>query len=145
MSCDLSKLSEVINVFHIHVMCLYSKLLCRCMSEHLQPVVRITNQAALVHNLLILCSLPPYCLTPGGTLIHISHDPHCADTYSRPLLTQVTRALPGVKWLLIHRILSPDCLTPGGKLEHKSHDLHCADTSAHSGIVHYVKLNKNRF
>ena len=38
---------------------------------------------------VILCSLPPYCLTPGGTLTHISHDPHCVGTNSGPLLTQV--------------------------------------------------------
>ena len=40
-------------------------------------------------SILEVSSLPPHCLTPGGTLTHISHDPYCADTYNGPLLTQV--------------------------------------------------------
>ena len=44
---------------------------------------------AFVEILNTICSLSPYCLIPGGTLIHISHDPHCVDTYNGPLLTQV--------------------------------------------------------
>ena len=41
-----------------------------------------------VNSILILCILPPYCLTPGGTLTHISYDHHCVDTCSGALLTQ---------------------------------------------------------